>query len=617
MPFRLTNAPTVFMDMMNMIWRPCMDKFVIVFIDDILIYSRSNMEREQHLDIILRLFKDEKLYAKFMKCNFDYYWMFIENFSKIAKPLTKLTQKMEFVLEEEHEGVFKTLKHRLCNARILALHEGTENFVKMLNMRQKRWIDLLSDYDCKLKYHLYKANIVADALSRKKRLRPSWVQALGMQVQTSLKSYILNAQNEALKEENLEVEKLYNTDQKFEVWSDGVRYFKVRAWILKVDNLREVMCCSERLKGLEAEDAGVPKPRMAARVLRNPSMELMSHMERNAILIDATCVDNDGIPTSFGESTYPHLLTINPSSNVVSDVEEGIWSTSFTGEKNSNLAGNFSSKPNSYANAASGSFVVNTNPCATSIKPHVNLTKHASVSNDSTTSHTSGANMEAKSRVQPASADEQHVMGDRSKTHIDLILSSLNVPCVLGTANVVALFGVPLNTLGDIDNLTKYIELGKYEVWSDLPSKMCIEVMDTIWAMWDAFLAEKTLIKVVETVSIRFANTLYGYFICKRMAFSVMEYYKPPRCDLCKIFAHVHDHFPKKGLIPPSVVTSNVDMPTDEKTNDRFQTIGKKRRTSVTSTKKGNITMSNSYSALGDESDQDVENVYDKSANLF
>ncbi|GKF55194.1 hypothetical protein Tco_0165534, partial [Tanacetum coccineum] len=61
---------------------------------------------------------------------------------------------------------------------------------------------------------------------------------------------------------------------------------------------------------------------------------------------------------------------------------------------------------------------------------------------------------------------------------------------VPGTTNVVDLFGVPLNTLGDIDKLTKDMELGKYKVWSDLPGEKCTRVMDSIWAMWDAFVAE-------------------------------------------------------------------------------------------------------------------------------
>ncbi|GJX52233.1 putative reverse transcriptase domain-containing protein [Tanacetum coccineum] len=141
MPFGLTNAPAVFMDLMNRVCKPYLDKFVIVFIDDILIYSRNEEEHASHLRIILELLRKEKLYAKFSKCDFwihivqflghlidnqglhvdpakieavknwtspttptevrqflglaGYYRRFIEGFSKIAKPLTKLTQKKQ------------------------------------------------------------------------------------------------------------------------------------------------------------------------------------------------------------------------------------------------------------------------------------------------------------------------------------------------------------------------------------------------------------------------------------------------------------------------------------------------------------------------------------------
>ncbi|GKA30638.1 hypothetical protein Tco_0716943 [Tanacetum coccineum] len=105
----------------------------------------------------------------------------------------------------------------------------------MLNMRQRRWIELLSDY------HPGKVNVVADALSKKERLGPLMVWALGMIVQTSMKSCIIKAQSEALKEENLETEKLYNAGQKFEVWLVGVRYLKGRAWIPKANNMRNVI----------------------------------------------------------------------------------------------------------------------------------------------------------------------------------------------------------------------------------------------------------------------------------------------------------------------------------------------------------------------------------------
>ncbi|GKC29955.1 putative nucleotidyltransferase, ribonuclease H [Tanacetum coccineum] len=295
MPFGLTNAPAVFMDLMNRVCRPYLDKFVIVFIDDILIYSKTREEHVEHLRLVLELLKKEKLYAKFSKCEFwlrevqflghvingngihvdpskieavknwkaprtpsevrsflglaGYYRRFIENFSKIAKSLTILTQKCKtFDWGEEQELAFQTLKDKLCNAPVLALPDGPEDFVvycdasglglgcvlmqrgkviayasrqlkiheknytthdlelgavvfalkiwrhylygtksviytdhkslqhifsqKELNMRQRRWIELFSDYDCEIRYHPDKANVVADALSRKERVKP-------------------------------------------------------------------------------------------------------------------------------------------------------------------------------------------------------------------------------------------------------------------------------------------------------------------------------------------------------------------------------------------------------------------------------------------------------------
>ncbi|GJV99597.1 putative reverse transcriptase domain-containing protein [Tanacetum coccineum] len=119
MPFGLTNAPAVFMDLMNRVRKPYLDKFVIVFIDDILIYSRNEEEHAKHLRIILELLRKEKLYAKFSKY-----------FSKIAKPLTKLTQKnKKYIWEKDQESAFQLLKQKLCEAPILALPEGNDDFV--------------------------------------------------------------------------------------------------------------------------------------------------------------------------------------------------------------------------------------------------------------------------------------------------------------------------------------------------------------------------------------------------------------------------------------------------------------------------------------------------------
>ncbi|GKC79115.1 putative reverse transcriptase domain-containing protein [Tanacetum coccineum] len=176
MPFGLSNAPAVFMDLMNCVCKPYLDKFVIVFIYDILIYSCNKEEHANHLRIILELLKKEKLYAKFSKCDFwisivqflghvidsqgihidpakieaiknwtspttptevrqflglfGYYQRFIKDFSKITKSLTELTQKnKKYIQGEDQESACQLLKQKLCEAPILALPEGNDNFV--------------------------------------------------------------------------------------------------------------------------------------------------------------------------------------------------------------------------------------------------------------------------------------------------------------------------------------------------------------------------------------------------------------------------------------------------------------------------------------------------------
>ncbi|GKA42529.1 putative reverse transcriptase domain-containing protein, partial [Tanacetum coccineum] len=177
MPFGLTNAPAVFMDLMNRVCKSYLDQFVIVFIDDILVYSKDKEEHGKHLKIILELLKKERLYAKFSKCDFwidsvhilghvidrsgvhvdhtkieaikswpalttptkvrqflglaGYYSRFIEGFSLISKPLTKLNHKNKKYKwgKEEEEEAFQTLKQKLCSVPILALPEGTGDFV--------------------------------------------------------------------------------------------------------------------------------------------------------------------------------------------------------------------------------------------------------------------------------------------------------------------------------------------------------------------------------------------------------------------------------------------------------------------------------------------------------
>ncbi|GJW62846.1 reverse transcriptase domain-containing protein [Tanacetum coccineum] len=376
MPFGLTNAPAVFMDLMNRVCKPYLDKFVIVFIDDILIYSKNKQEHEEHLKIILELLKKEELYAKFSKCEFwipkvqflghvidnkgihvdpakiesvkdwaspktpteirqflglaGYYRRFIEGFSKIAKPMTKLTQKkVKFEWGDKQEAAFQLLKQKLCSAPILALPEGNEDFIvycdasikglgavlmqrekvisyasrqlkiheknytthdlelgavvfalkiwrhylygtkctvftdpkslqhildqKELNMRQRRWLELLSDYDCDIRYHPGKANVVADALSRKERDPLLRVRALVMTISLDLPKQILNAQTEARKPENIKSEDVGGMlienakfpeairEQKLEPRTDGTLCLNGRSWLPCYGDLRTVI----------------------------------------------------------------------------------------------------------------------------------------------------------------------------------------------------------------------------------------------------------------------------------------------------------------------------------------------------------------------------------------
>ncbi|XP_055822091.1 uncharacterized protein LOC129890593 [Solanum dulcamara] len=176
MSFGLTNAPAAFMSLMNGIFKPYLDLFVIVFIDDILIYSKSQKEHEEHLRTVLGLLRKKKLYAKFSKCEFwldsvsflghvvskdgvmvdpqkieavkswarptnisevrsfiglaSYYRRFVKGFSSIASQLTNLTkQKVPFVWSDECEKSFLKLKTLLTTAPILALPVEGKNFI--------------------------------------------------------------------------------------------------------------------------------------------------------------------------------------------------------------------------------------------------------------------------------------------------------------------------------------------------------------------------------------------------------------------------------------------------------------------------------------------------------
>ncbi|GJQ98541.1 putative reverse transcriptase domain-containing protein [Tanacetum coccineum] len=112
---------------------------------------------------------------------------------------------------------------------------------KELNICQRRWIELFSDYECKIRYHLGKANVVADALSRKERVKPRRVRAMAMTIQSGVKEMILAAQSEAFKQENVLIEGLHGLDQQMERKEDESLYFMYRIWIPLVGDVRMVV----------------------------------------------------------------------------------------------------------------------------------------------------------------------------------------------------------------------------------------------------------------------------------------------------------------------------------------------------------------------------------------
>ncbi|GJS37971.1 putative reverse transcriptase domain-containing protein [Tanacetum coccineum] len=126
----------------------------------------------------------------------------------------------------------KIWRHYLYGTKctVFTDHKSLQHILrqKELNMRQRRWLELLADYDCEICYHPGKANVVADALSQKKQIKPLRVRALILTVHPKLPSQILEAQNEALKEENVKTKNLRGMDKSFEIRPDGTRYCEIR-----------------------------------------------------------------------------------------------------------------------------------------------------------------------------------------------------------------------------------------------------------------------------------------------------------------------------------------------------------------------------------------------------
>ncbi|GJT52985.1 putative reverse transcriptase domain-containing protein [Tanacetum coccineum] len=263
-------------------------------LDPITPTNTSRKEHEGHLKLILRLLKDEELYAKFSKCEF---WLSNVQFLGHvidSKGIRVDPAKIESIKDwaspktpTEIQAAFQLLKQKLYSAPILALPKGSENFMvycdaslkglgavlmqkekviayasRQLKVHEKNYLELgavvfswkmwrhylygtkcvlLSDYDCEIRYHPGKVIVVADALSRKKRSKPLRVRDLVMPIRLNIPKQILSAQSEARKEENFINEDLHGMINKLEPRADGTLCLKNRSWIPHFGDLRALI----------------------------------------------------------------------------------------------------------------------------------------------------------------------------------------------------------------------------------------------------------------------------------------------------------------------------------------------------------------------------------------
>nr|GEZ06471.1 putative reverse transcriptase domain-containing protein [Tanacetum cinerariifolium] len=158
-----------------------------------------------------------------------------------AAPVARAPYKLAPSEMQELSNQLQELADKECTAFID--HKSLQHILdqKELNMMQHYWLELLSDYNYEIRYNPGKENIIADALSQKQRIKPLRVRALVMTLHPNLPSKILKAQNDAIKEENIDVENLQGMDKAFEVHPDGTRCIKNRRWLLLFGDLRDLI----------------------------------------------------------------------------------------------------------------------------------------------------------------------------------------------------------------------------------------------------------------------------------------------------------------------------------------------------------------------------------------
>ncbi|GJV76027.1 putative reverse transcriptase domain-containing protein [Tanacetum coccineum] len=236
MSFGLTNAPAVFMDLMNRNSEDFLGYFKMGAVECLVSKCESLVGVG---DNFFGMVIDEK------KVHQGIFFDFKTTYQANSK-------NKKFEWGEEEEESFEMLKQKLCSAPILSFPEGTEDFVAYYDasikgfgavlLQGEKWIELLSDYDCEIRYHPGKANVVADALSRKEREKPIRVRAVVITVYPNLFERILKAQAEAIKGDNVKAENLGRLLKSiFEICSDGIRYFDKRIWLPLFGGLRDLI----------------------------------------------------------------------------------------------------------------------------------------------------------------------------------------------------------------------------------------------------------------------------------------------------------------------------------------------------------------------------------------